>query len=404
MNLSYRQPDEKYLGSAKPLDLKLNGKRIIAKPRKHKWLKTIIIWSIIGAFWQIPLYYVLNQQVNQVLYPNSINTSLLSPASVVNQLKSTVTKKLSFNLLSSNISNPCVSYDDRYLAYCSGTSLEIYDFNLEKVIWTQEANSLGRILTYQWLPDRDSLLLFISGIGTDPDKPQSKTLTIHSIELDNTNSQVNDRFAAVLPLYLQTAKITNVSLSTTTNLLYFCAEHGGRSYLYQVDVMKNVKVLNHIGENVTQLAVSPIQGALYFLSSTSKTQQVMALNSKERVQVASNPSDIVLGLWNQQVYLGTVDQGYLTKIWTVSDNQPSPQRPNFTLFWEGQVPWTQSSITGNMTGNSLLIRNGKTLYQVSPQGSKVIDSGVNSFFSPSGKYYYTFSTDSSGTNVKRVEL
>lgn len=395
MNLSSGQLKENYADSVQSLNLRYKGKRNSYRPRKRNWLRRIFIWSFISVFWQLPVYYVLNQQVTQILNPNLTNS--------VNQLKTIVYNKKYFKL-TGNMSTPSVSYDDRYLVYCSGLSLEVYDFNLEKVIWKQTAYPLGQILAYKWLPDRNSLLLFISGIGAAPDKPHLKTLTLHSIEFDNTSSQVNDRFAAVLPLTLQTAKITDVSLSPATNLIYFCAERGSRSYLYEVDVMKNVKIMNRSGENIAQLAISPNKGALYFDSSTSRTKQVIALNSKERVQVASNPSDIVLGLWNQKLYLGTVDQGYLTKIWTISDNQPSPRRPDFTLFWEGKVPWDQSSNASFMTLNDLLVRTEKVVYEVSPQGSKVIEQGENSFFSPSGKYYYAFSTDSSGTNIKRVAL
>lgn len=52
--------------------------------------------------------------------------------------------------------------------------------------------------------------------------------------------------------------------------------------------MKNVKVLNQNGENITQLAVSPNQGALYFNSSNSNAKQVMALNSKQRITDANH--------------------------------------------------------------------------------------------------------------------
>ncbi|MDR3584795.1 MAG: hypothetical protein P4L59_05660 [Desulfosporosinus sp.] len=96
------------------------------------------------------------------------------------------------------------------------------------------------------------------------------------------------------------------------------------------------------------MAVSPTKGTVYYNLKENPNRQTLAENGSTRVQIASNPKDKVLGLWNQKLYLGTVDQGYLTKIWTLSDTQPSPKRPDFTLFWEGNVPWNQSSVVSNM--------------------------------------------------------
>ncbi|MDR3543683.1 MAG: hypothetical protein P4L69_22410 [Desulfosporosinus sp.] len=146
-----------------------------------------------------------------------------------------------------------------------------------------------------------------------------------------------------------------------------------------------------------------MKGTVYFNTKGTITGQTLAVNGNARVQAASNPLDKVSGLWNQKLYLGTVDQGYLVKIWTIQDDQPSPKRPDFSLFWTGKVPWDQSSIS-NINGYSLLVQTEEALYQVSPQGSKILGQGERSFFSLSGKYYYSFKTDSSGTSLTRIRL
>lgn len=398
MNQSYRQLDKTNIGSVGSSYLQLDGTGSLKKSRKPNWFKTILIWSLISILWQTAGYYFLNQKISEIMNPN-----LSSSSNTVSGLQTTDSKETDFALSYSKISEPSVSYDDRYLVFRSGTSLEMYDFNQRKVIWEESSFPNGRILTYQWLPDRDSLLLFISGTGSDPEKPHIKTLTLHSIEIDSTTSQVTDRFAATLPLALQTAQITDVCLSTTTNLLYFCAEQGNRSFLYEVDVMKNVKLLNHAGENIRHLAVSPNTGAVYFNSSTSNTDQIMAFNHSTRVQVASNPHDVVLGLWNQNLYVGTVEGGNLVKIWTTTDNQPSTLRPNFNLYWEGKIPWNSSSKM-TMSGYDLLISSVNQLYRISLKKTDTIANSGAPFFSQSGKYYWQVNTDSANVLIKRFKL
>lgn len=352
-----------------------------------RWLRRIIVWSLVGCIIQIPVYYVLNRQVQQVMNPSG-----LSMQTQTNQ----------YTLAASNIKNPLVSFDDHLLAFRSGNELSIYDFTKQSVIW--KLDHAKTALAYQWLPDRNVLLIFESGIGVNPALPGKSGVGIHSLEVSANQGEAIDRFASALPSSFQKNQISNISLSTATNLLYFSVQGQNQSNLYEVDVMKNLRRLNRSGEHVEYLAVSPTKGTIYYNLKENPNGQTLAENGATRVQIASNPKDKVLGLWKQKLYLGMVDQGYLTKIWTLSDNQPSPKRPDFTLFWEGKVPWNQSSVVSNMAMYGLLIRTEKTVYQVSSQGSKVIGKGKSSFFSPSGKYYYAFSSDSSGTSLKRVVL
>lgn len=389
MKLSYIKAEKSNPGSVQRLYLKSAKRAQVWKKRIRKRIRMIFIWSLISILWQISFYYILNQKINQVINPDLSNSSPLT----------SVKKETDFTISSAQVSDPSVSYDDRFLVFRNGASMEIYDFNQQKVIWQQAAYPSGRLLAYKWLPDRDSLIFFVSGIGSDPEKPHSKTLTIHSIELDSSTSQADDRFTAELPYYLENTKITDISLSTVTNLLYFCSEQGNRSFLYELDVMKNVKLLNHSGEDIEHLAVSPNNGALYFNSNTPSTQQIMALNSNSRVQVASNPADVVLGLCNQKVYLGTVEGGNLVKIWTTADNQPSSERPNFDLYWEGKIPWNSASkIT--ISNAALLIYSEKQLHRITLKGTDTISHSGTPILSQSGNYYWLVNSGSANLVTK----
>ncbi|MDR3541431.1 MAG: hypothetical protein P4L69_10770 [Desulfosporosinus sp.] len=364
---------------------------IKSKPKSNiRWLKRIIIWTLVGILLQIPVYYVLNQMIQNVMNP----TSLAQKTSVQGD---------KFTLAAPNINNPLVSYDDNYLAFRSDRDFLIYNFGQHSVIWKMDQTGSKKVLGYQWLPDRNALLVFEAGLGVNPAQPGRMSVGIHSLEVTGNPDKIQDSFSLTLPLSFQRSQISDISLSTATNLLYFSVQGQAQSNLYEVDVMKNLKRLNRLGEYVDSLVVSPVKGTVYFNTKGTTTGQTLAVNGNARVQVASNPLDKVLGLWNQKLYLGTVDQGYLVKIWTIPDNQPSPTRPDFSLFWTGKVPWDQSSIS-NLDGYSLLVRTAEALYQVSPQGSKILRQGERSFLSLSGKYYYAFKTDSSGTSLTRIGL
>ncbi|KLU63167.1 hypothetical protein CEB3_c04500 [Peptococcaceae bacterium CEB3] len=355
--------------------------------RKHTGFRKILVWVVIGLLWQVPLYYFLNRQVAQVMFPSTAGPGLFAP------------RKAVFPLPAAQVTDPQVSYNDRYLAFQNNSTLNIYDFQQKKVVWQAAPRPNGKLMAYQWLPDREALLLFESGVGADPNRPGHMGVGIYSVEVAAGQNGVNERYAATLPPDLQWDKITQVSLSTATNLLFFSAENQGQNRLYEVDVMKNVKVVSWRGEQVAHLAVSPDRGAIYYDALDNHRWQVVAQKAGQRVQVASNPLDKVLGVWNKKLYMGTVQNGYLIKVWTITDNQPCPQRPDYSLHWQGKVPWDSDSSV-SMSGQGLLVSSRSGVYRINSQGSALLAQGAN-FFSPSGKYYYTVKNAPSGMEIER---
>lgn len=221
-----------------------------------RWLKRVFVWSVVGLIVQIPIYYVIDRQVQHVMNPPSLPQGALTQAN-------------KYTLDAPNMEKPLVSYDDKFLAFRSGGELSIYDFSKQTVIW--KIDQKKKVLAYQWLPDRNALMIFESGLGVNSALPGKPGVGIHSLDVTSNQGEVIDRFASSLPLNFQKSLISNISLSVSSMATY-----------------------------------------------------------------------------------------------------------------------------------GLLVRTEKTLYQVSPQGSKVLAKGESSFFSPSGKYYYSFNSNSSGTSLKRV--
>lgn len=356
------------------------------RPR-FRWIKRMLVWTLVSLIWQIPVYYYFNQEVQKILTP-------------ANSSSKTTVEKINFHLTLPVINNPQVSYDNQFLALSSDSKLLIYDFAKQAVIWQTKSQSSPKILAYHWLPDRNYLLVFELGTGVNPAQPEQVSLGIHSIEVNNSQGQIIDQFSCALPLRLQRGQITDVSFSTANNLIYFLDKERNLSNLYEIDIMKHLRLLSSPQEYVDNLAVSPTSGSVYFNVESNQVWQTMAENSNKRVQVASNPLDKVLGLWNNKLFLGTVDKGNLIKIWTLNDNQPSSIRPTYTLFWAGQIPWNNSSVT--MVGNSLLVGTKNTIYQINYNQSKVLKENSNYIFPDSGNSIYTFISNTSGTQISQV--
>lgn len=285
--------------------------------RRRSGFRRVLTWMLVGILWQLPAYYFLNQQVTQVMFPTGSSTGLTQSQP----------STAAFHLTDSRLADPQVSYDDRYVVFQDSSNLEIYDFAQKKIIWQKVPRPDGKILAYQWLPDRESLLLFESGVGANPNLPDQAGVGIYSLDIgasrrasaDTTvttifsttgaaasQNEVGERYAASLPSSIQWDTITQVSLSTATNLLYFTTENQGQSHLYEVDVMKDLKVLSWQGEQVAHLAASPDRGAIYYDAMVNNNWQIVAEKAGQRVQVASNPLDKVLGVWNGKLNLGTV--------------------------------------------------------------------------------------------------
>jgi len=106
-----------------------------------------------------------------------------------------------YTLAASNIKNPLVSFDDHLLAFRSGNELSIYDFTKQSVIW--KLDHAKTALAYQWLPDRNVLLIFESGIGVNPALPGKSGVGIHSLEVSANQGEAIDRFASALPISFQ---------------------------------------------------------------------------------------------------------------------------------------------------------------------------------------------------------
>ncbi|WP_088227707.1 hypothetical protein [Desulfosporosinus sp. FKB] len=123
-----------------------------------KKLRTVAVWTLISLLVQYGGYSYLNRKVQQVITPDQ------SPKIITTQLKATIP--------GSNLQNVQVSYAKDYIAYSEDGTLKVFNLKKQKVVFEKappsgNGSSLG-VLTYQWLPDRNTLLYFYAKANPNP--------------------------------------------------------------------------------------------------------------------------------------------------------------------------------------------------------------------------------------------
>lgn len=359
------------------------------QPLKKRWLKRLILWSLVSLLWQLPLYYAFDKRVQQVISP------VLTP-------KTTTAKPLGLVLPGHyHIKQPKISTDDTLLAFREGAQLMIYDLLKQKVVWQRDTYPKGSFLAYQWLPDRNSLLLFLSGTGVNPLNPHHFEVGIHVLEFDSTSGQLQDRFTNSLPTSFQYQGINNIALSTSTNLLYFSGQEKFQTHLFEIDIMKHLRSLTYSNENILGFAISSADGKIYFTVTKQGRNETFTLKNSLRRRIQANSDEVVLGFWNHKLFLGTIRAGHLLRIRTLQEDQLTLSQSEPALFWQGNLPWNSNPSIA-ISGYDLLISTNNALYKVSPQQTAKIPNSGSVLFASTGKYVWNVTSTSSGTVLKKI--
>ena len=339
-------------------------------------LRIILVWTLVSLFLQAGGYFYLNNKVQAVMAPSQ---------------EPPITLELKTTIPGSNLKNIQISYAKDYLAYTEDGTLKIFNLVLGKQVFEKKSPSttdktLG-VLTYQWLPDRNTLLYFYakknpnevttvtvypkaivqpSVQNSTPEKtedpnqiiekvvpkvvqPQPYTekrygnpqLTeLYSLELPESNDEdtpPDDRFNQTINQMPKSGKIENVVFSTSSNLIYLTVKNGSSQLLMEIDVMKNVRSLNKSGETIENMAASDRYGTLYVDSKIGTTHQVFALSGTKRWVISKKSNDKILGIKAGKVYIGEVINDELVKIKTTSDRSELADNPSLKTEWEGTI-------------------------------------------------------------------
>lgn len=420
-----------------------------------KKLRTIFVWVLVSLLLQFGAYSYLENKVAQVVKPNEASAP--------------ITKELQATIPGTEFENIQVSYAKDYLAYTENGTLKIFNLKKEKIVFEKKTNdkSLG-VLSYQWLPDRDTLLYFYakknpnpvtyvtvpikpttptvdpkSDQKTDPktnpktdpkveDPNQKPAKTVDKVEQKVTpvqtktevrynNPQItelytlelpgadedtepDDRFNQTINEFPAGGKIDELVFSTSTNLIYLTVKDGAKELLMEIDVMKNVRTLNRTGEIVDGMAASDRYGTLYINSKTGGTKQVVSLGVGNRHVISKNANDKVLGIRDGKIYIGEVINNELVKVKTTEDRSEISDNPSLKTEWEGSIPLSNVSILIGSQGQ-VVIYNQQTAYIIkSGELNEISLKGDENYISDDGAELIEFKKSGTSTLVELQPL
>lgn len=344
-------------------------------------LRIILVWTLVSLLLQGGVYFLLNNKVQEVMAPLS---------------NEPITLKLKATIPGSNLKNIQISYAKDYLAYTENGTFKIFNLVKGKQVFEKKSPSttdktLG-VITYQWLPDRNTLLYFYakknpnevtsvtvyltkSTVQTptqnsapvelktkDPNQKIEKVISkvvpvepriekrygnpqiteLYTLELSESNDDTtppDDRFNQSIDNLPKGSKIGNWVFSTKSNLIYLTVKNESAQLLMEIDVMKNVRTLNKSGEAIDNMAASDRYGTLYVDSKVGNTHQVVALDGTKRRIISKKSNDRILGIRDGKVYIGEVINNELVKITTTSDRSDLTDNPPLKTEWAGLIPF-----------------------------------------------------------------
>ncbi|ODA42766.1 hypothetical protein [Desulfosporosinus sp. BG] len=354
-----------------------------------KKLRIIFVWTLVSLLLQFGVYSLLNNQVQRVMAP-------VASEPITLQLKATIP--------SADLTNVQISYAKDYIAYSENGTLKVFNLKKQTIVFEKESPSVDDkalgVLTYQWLPDRNTLIYFYAKKNPNPityvtvyppqstqqtttqsttpktEDPNEKTTVskvttkevpvkprtekrygnpqlteLYTLELPDSDEDTSpdDRFNQTIDKFPAGGEIEEWVVSTYTNLMYLTVKNGSTEQLMEIDVMKNVRTLNKSGETIDNMAASDRYGTLYLDSKIGSTQQVIALNGTNRQTISKNDNDRILGIRDGKVYIGEVENDVLVKIKTTADLSEVKSNPILNTEWKGSIPFdnTQRTVIGS---------------------------------------------------------
>lgn len=378
-----------------------------------KKLRILLVWTLVALLLQFGAYSLLDNQVQKVMFPSD-SDGVSEP--IIRQLKATIP--------GSDLTNIQISYAKDYLAYSENGVFKIFNLEKKEVVFEKKSPSpndktLG-VLTYQWLPDRNTLLYFYAKKNPNPvttvtvyptkstvqapvktstpvvpktEDPNQKVekevpkvvpkevpvepriekrygnpqiTELYSLELPNSDedTEPDDRFNQTIDKFPAGGKIEELVVSTFTNLMYLTVKNESTELLMEIDVMKNVSTRSKSGETIDNMAASDRYGTLYIDSKIGTTRQVIALEGTKRHIISKNTNDRILGIREGNVYIGEVENDELVKIKTTADLATLKDNPSLKTEWKGSIPFNTNVRTLIGDKGQMIVYDHQTAYIV----------------------------------------
>lgn len=231
----------------------------------------------------------------------------------------------------------------------------------------------------------------------------TELFTLELPQSDEEGAEPDDRFNRSIDSFPAGGEITQMVVSTFTNLMYLNIK-GANPQLMEIDIMKNVRTLNRSGEVISQMAASDKFGTLYVKSKSGKAEQILGLQGWDREIISNDSNDVILGDRSGTLYIGKVQNDSLVNIRSASDTKDEKNLDVKTV-WEGSIPYKNAKGVIIGAKNEIIIYDDKNAYIIESGKEKTINlSGDGNIISPDGVELVQLQKIGMSTNIKLQPL
>ncbi|EKQ53851.1 MULTISPECIES: DPP IV N-terminal domain-containing protein [unclassified Clostridium] len=259
-----------------------------------KVFKKVIAWAMLSIILQVGVLYFLNNVVFK--HTSEFKSNILD-------LKKDNTKDIKASI-SAKAENINISYNGKYLSYKEDDNLFLEDTKTGKStqITTQDK---GTILYYDWLPERD--ILVIAEKVEKSGKSKIQIITYNAV--NETETLVKE-----MCTYQDNMKIKKISASIFTGVYYVDIDKGGsKDTVYRIDRNNDMQEVNLKTYILGNIQVIPHADRLIYADKIKGTFYVTSPN--KQLNFNSNKKLTLLGIdRNDVVYMGELNGDKITNI------------------------------------------------------------------------------------------
>jgi len=294
-----------------------------------KWNKRIIIWIVVSLTMQcLVLFYVDH-------YFLATDSKVVTQK--VDDKKAEKIKNIDIKV-PENAKNILTSYDAKYLSYFENEKLKIVNCK-DGSIKDIAANEASKISFYEWLPDRNRMLLVEK---KSSDVSSNLVLYYYDVSKDE-KVKIKD-----LAWSDTKAEVEDIQLSTLTGVTYVkVSSKGERSSIYRIDRMGTMTKANTIPNFVSNISLVRhedtliYEGLVYNKIFATTNDQAIIIKGIDKLTLMGTDD-------NDNVYVGELKDKLISKIyygktsentsdWKVIDLQEPSKKSDLFVTSEGKV-------------------------------------------------------------------
>jgi hypothetical protein len=253
-----------------------------------KVFKKIVAWAMLSIILQIGGLYVLNNFVFK-------HTSEFK-SKAMQVVKKDTTKDIKATI-SATAKDVSLSDNGKYLSYKDNENLFLQDSKtgISKQVTTEKG---GTILYYDWLQDRDILV-----IAEKIDKDGKSKIQIITYNAQN----YTENFVKELCTYQDNMKITKISASVFTGVYYVDVDKGGlKNIVYRIDRNNDMKEVTLKSYILGNLEVIPHADRLIYEDKANS--KFFVTNPNKQLTFNSNKKLALIGIdANDVIYMGELN-------------------------------------------------------------------------------------------------